>query len=42
MGHHGDDVCGGSCADAGRNYFAIPTLENLPVGREFLFLPEPL
>jgi len=40
-GHHGDDVCGGSCVDAQQNYCIIPTVGNLR-GGSFLFSPEPL
>jgi hypothetical protein len=41
MGLHGNDVCGGSCVDAQRNYCTIPTVGNLR-GGSFLFLPEPI
>ena len=41
MGLHGNDVCGGSCVDAQRNYCTIPTIGNLR-GGSYLFPPEPL
>jgi hypothetical protein len=29
MGHHGDDVCGGSCVGNRLNFYFIPTVGNL-------------
>ena len=36
MGHHGDDVCGGSCVGTRRNFYFIPTVGNLREGRFFV------